>query len=45
MKVFLGRLAEVEALHLDGTGNRKMTQPKAVFFFLVCSLRREGLIV
>lgn len=41
--VFLGRLAEVEGLRLDQTGSRKKTEPKAVFF-LVCSLRREGLI-
>lgn len=32
--VFLGRLAGVEALRLDQTGNRKKTEPKAVFSFL-----------
>lgn len=41
VKVFLGRLAEVEALRLDGTGNRKTAEPKAVF---PCLLKREGLI-
>lgn len=38
--VFLGRLAEVEALRLDQTGNRKKTEPKAVFFS--CLFVKEG---
>lgn len=39
MNQFLGRFAEVEDLCLDGTGNRKMTEPKAVSS---CLFVKEG---